>query len=97
MKPILKKLLKSAIIVIAIVIVFLIGSWAWLSYGSLTPAKEKVFSVLPFPAALVGGRPVTVKAFIGRYNLAQNFAGQNTDNLKASVFDRLIAEKNWKS
>jgi PPIC-type PPIASE domain len=90
------KISAAIAIVIVIGIIFMAGSWAWLANGQISPLKEKVYSVLPFPAAIVNGQVVTTRQFILRYELAQKFSGQNgaanDADLKHNVFLRLLEE-----
>lgn len=92
---VIKKFTKFLVIVIVIVLVLLAFSWAWLSYGSMNKAKQKVFSVLPFPAVTVNGHPVSLRTYIVRYKMAENFSkqmGAAPQDLKSTVFGRLIEE-----
>ena len=91
------KFYKIAGLVIVIVIVIIISLGAWLTIGNLTPAKEKIFRVLPSPAALVNGKPVAISLLLDRYGeaiklSAKNAKSQPDDDLKAKVFDELLAE-----
>lgn len=92
----LKKLLAWLAGIATIVIILLCACWAWLSFGPMNSLKQKVFSVLPFPAAVVADRPISLKSYITRYQLAQTFSRnsgqQQPDDLKTLVFNRMIAE-----
>jgi hypothetical protein len=96
MKKISGKTRNSAVIVIVIAVIFTVCSWIWLHNGQLDAFQEKIYSVLPFPAALVNGQVVTMRQYILRYELAQKFVAQSgvTDNgnLKHTVFLRLLEE-----
>ncbi len=91
-----KIILKIFVAVIVVVLVLITASWAWLSFGSLTPVKEKIFTRVPFPAAFVGGQPVSVKTLAERLEIARSFSAQNsgTSNtvLNEQIFNNLIEQ-----
>lgn len=97
MLKVFKKNPRRAVIVAVIFIIIATAAlWAWLSFGQLTPAKERVFRILPFPAAMVSGQPITVNDYLSRYDLAQKFSGQTGQippaDLKSIIYNGLITE-----
>lgn len=100
MKQRTKWIYRAAVTIIVMVLVFIIGSWAWLSFGKISPVQEKIYSFLPFPAAVVNGRAISIKQYISRYHQAQAFvqkSAQGTNaNLKSAVFQRLLEETKLK-
>jgi parvulin-like peptidyl-prolyl isomerase len=93
-----KKILKIVASVLLIIIICLTSLGFWLYHGPLTDAKIKAFSLLPFPIALVNGRPIAASQFILRYNLAQtmmrqDFSGQPTNVISAGIISQLITEQ----
>ncbi len=60
--------------VIVGIAVIIAGGFAWLYTGQISSAKEKVFSAIPFPAALVDMRPVSAKSVIDKVNLSKQIA-----------------------
>lgn len=91
-----KKIGLGAMIFLAVILMLTVFAWLWLSLTPLTPVKERVFSWLPFPAAIVGGHPVSMKEFISRYRGAREFLDQQGSiapaNLPNLVMQRLIDE-----
>lgn len=95
MKLKFKKTLVGLVIALAALLIFVLVSWLWLSVGTLTPAKEAIYSRLPFPAAIVNGHPISIKTYIQRYRLSEAAAqktGQPMGDLKTAVLTRLIQE-----
>ncbi|MDE2312375.1 MAG: peptidylprolyl isomerase [Patescibacteria group bacterium] len=96
-KTLLKWLSGTALVILLLAA----ACWLWLSSGQLTFAKQRVFSVLPFPAALVNGRPLSMSKFLFRYRLAQatlKTSEQNINDtqLKQQTLSRVITEAQLK-
>lgn len=90
-----KKIFWIIVILVIVIIGLIFASWVWLSSGQMNSAKEKIFNVLPFPAAMVNGRPISIKTYITRYRSAEALAQKNHNfppDLKQSVLNRLIEE-----
>jgi hypothetical protein len=69
----------------------------WLYNGNLTLSKEKIFKLLPFPAAYVGGHTVSVKDYLFRNTLAQKVYKNNgkptPNNFQKTILERLVEEE----
>ena len=89
-----KKLRWPAIILIFLFICLAASFIIWLYSGSITKAKEKVFSTLPLPIALVNYRPVMAKDYFLRSSLAQkNFSIGQTPITSGAIYSQIILEE----
>lgn len=86
-------IVAGVIIAIAVIVA---GGLAWLYTGQLSGAKEKIFSALPLPAALVDMKPVAAKSVIERIELANQLsASQGMEDTASStdVYEQLLDVK----
>ncbi|HEX3099576.1 MAG TPA: peptidylprolyl isomerase [Patescibacteria group bacterium] len=82
--------------VIVLIILIIAGGLTWLYTGKVAGAKEKVFKVLPLPAAIVDMKFVSAKEALARIELAKQLmeaqgAGDATDS--GQTYDQLIEAK----
>lgn len=82
--------------IIGLVILIVFGGLTWLYTGQLAGAKEKVFNILPLPAAIVDMKLVSAKESLDRIGLAKELA--ETQNLgeeidPSQIYDQLIETK----
>lgn len=70
------------------------GLYFWLSSEPVTPAKLKIFQIMPYPLATVGDRPILMKNFLQRYALAQKNLGriQDAASTKQALAGQMIRE-----
>lgn len=80
--------------VLGIVLVALLGLSIWLYTGELTQTKLDFFGKLPFPFAFVGGKEVSMKDFVLRYQLSKKITGgQGSQSASLQqISDQLITE-----
>lgn len=89
-----KNNLVTAGIIIAIIVI-IGGSLAWLYTGTLSSAKEKVFNVLPLPAAIVDMKFISAKEVLTRITLAKQLVESQgmTEADPAQIYDQLLETK----
>ncbi len=83
-------------IIVAVLAVILVGGLAWVYTGKLSPAKEKILTTLPLPAAIVDTKFVSAESVITRINLAKQLMeeqgmGEQVD--AADTYKQLIEVK----
>ncbi len=87
------------ICLILIIISLLFGAvTSWIYFGEINAAKIKILKILPYPVALVNGRPILMKSFLRRLELSQAFEKKQNYNdtlteLEKNVLHRMIAEE----
>lgn len=87
---------KVIAIIIAVVVVILATFLGWLYTGSLSAAKQSVFTKLPLPVALIESRHVTSTELFKRVKLAKELLAssrQDTTNVESVILDQLIETK----
>lgn len=85
-----------AIGVVGILLLIIGIGIAWLYTGSFSSAKEKVFSTIPLPAAIVDMKLVSGKMVIDRIDLAKQLSdaqGAGAEVPPADTFDQIIETK----
>lgn len=92
-----KRTLKIILALLGAIIFLLILTSAWLYSGDLTTLKIKTFRFLPYPMALVNGRPILMSDFILRLSTAQKIAGSvdgmpAADETQSAVYKQLVEE-----
>lgn len=87
---------KIILTVVIVLLVIVIGLIAWLYTGSMTSAKQKIFSSVPLPVALVEVSPVSSTQLFDRVKLAQQVlkeSGQNSDAINDQILGQLVEAK----
>ncbi len=84
--------------VVGLVVLVVAGGLAWLYTGKISNAKEKVFTKLPLPAAIVDTTFVSAKEALARIELAKQLAaaqgaGMAAEPDAAQIFEQLITTK----
>lgn len=92
------KTLKVLVVILLLLVALLGATTAWLFTGNLTAAKIRILKILPYPVALVNGRPILMKTFLRRLQLAQAFSQQQgqsveTDAQETAVLRSLVREE----
>ena len=92
-----KKMSRTTIIAIVVAIILIIaGGLTWLYTGNVSSAKEKVFKVLPLPAAIVNTKFVSAKEALARVELAKQLAesqGMGAVIDPTQTYDQLLESK----
>ena len=92
-----KKMSRTTIIAIVVAIILIIaGGLTWLYTGNVSSAKEKVFKVLPLPAAIVNTKFVSAKEALARVELAKQLAesqGVGAVVDPTQTYDQLLESK----
>ncbi len=94
MKKIIKLVIWAVILFIIANVIFI----HWASTGKMTALKQKIFTFIPYPIALVNYQPVSAADFIFKYNLALKYAALNqasfkSQNLQKNTYDTFIQDK----
>ncbi len=96
----LKKSLKYILLIVASLLVLFVILTVWLINGKVTPAKERVYGIIPYPLAFVGHRPVLMKDFLHQYKLSKvYYKGNNNlseEEIKNSVLKNLLEQAKLK-
>lgn len=75
------------------------GTWAVYAFALTNPLVERIVSVVPFPAALVSGRPIRLSDFLFEYKSMRQYTSQNATRalveedyavLRKNVLDALV-------
>lgn len=86
---------KTYFLALTVVLLVAAGFVFWLYGGQMTPLKNKIFTNIPLPMALVNGRVVTVKDYLDRVALANHIgasAGATTAQTASNVYREMILE-----
>lgn len=81
---------------IGVIVLVIAGGLAWLYTGQTSAAKEKVFNVLPLPAAIVDMKFVSAKESLARIALAKQLVetqGMGIEANPTETYDQLIEIK----
>jgi parvulin-like peptidyl-prolyl isomerase len=84
------KTLKVLVVILLLSVALLGATTAWLFVGKLTAAKIRVLKILPYPVALVNGRPILMKTFLHRLQLAQAFSQKQGQNAKTAALETAV-------
>lgn len=87
---------RALLIAVLICIVAVAALVVWLYTGSLTTAKQKIFSAVPLPIAIVEINPVSSVQLFERIALAEKIlkgSGQNSVDISSQILDQLIETK----
>jgi parvulin-like peptidyl-prolyl isomerase len=91
---------KTVALLLAALAILIIGGLTWLYAGKLSSAKEKVFKVIPLPAAIVDNKPVSAKSVIERVALAKQFMdaqGTGDRTNPSETYTQLIENKKFEA
>lgn len=88
-KSVLKKIILSLVIIFLILVMVLL---LWLKFGNWGQAKENVALKLSYPIKLVGGKPIPIKEFEERLDLAKIYF-EDKENLNYQIAEQLVLEK----
>ncbi len=91
-----RKILKIILIIVTALILIFGSLGVWLGRGSLTEAKMKVFEVVPYPLALVNGRPILMRDFILRLKASQKMAENKiipSPATKNDIYNTMVLEE----
>ncbi len=90
------RVIRVSLITIIILLVLLAATGAWMYYGRASELKRRVLSAVPYPLALVNWRPITMRDFEKRLDIAekayQGQQGVDQQQLRDQIFMRLVSE-----
>jgi hypothetical protein len=96
----LKKSLKYILLTLACLLIFFVILTLWVINGNVTPAKEKIYGIIPYPLAFVGPQPVLMRDFLHHYKLAKKYYERNgslsEQEIKNSVVKNLLEQAKLK-
>jgi parvulin-like peptidyl-prolyl isomerase len=92
----IKKAHKIIAAVIAAILLLIILFLIWLYTGSVSGAKQKVFSSIPLPVALVEVTPISSVQLFDRIKLAEQIlkeTGQSSNDITGQILNQLVQSK----